>query len=107
MPRFARGQQSVVNAVFASDRVTALGGFDGIDVADDVGDRHVRSCKFLNVAVGARAKDNWSTVAHFLNQAAASPADRRERIVVDLTLGDHRNRIVEQSRQIPQNSTFA
>ena len=38
---------------FASERVTALGGFDGIDIPDDVGNGHVGSGKLFDIAVVA------------------------------------------------------
>src|SRR6185369_1815885 len=42
------GQQTIVNRQLIAQEVPALSSFNRIDVADDVGDRHVRRRKFLH-----------------------------------------------------------
>ena len=72
-------QQSVVNGEFAAERVAAFGGFDGIDVADDVGNRHVGRGKLLDIAFVAGTPDNRRCVSLFFDQVAALAADRERK----------------------------
>ncbi len=44
-------QQTVVHGKLARKLVAAAGGFDGIDIADQVGNRYVGRSQFFNVAM--------------------------------------------------------
>src|SRR5438309_11675037 len=62
--------------------------FDGIDVADQIRDGHIRRRELFNVALLRREISNGGTVSAFYNQFLATAANRRVRIVMDLASRD-------------------
>ena len=74
---------------------------DRIDVADHVGDGHVRRREFLDIAHGAIEPRDGQVVSLLADAGAARGADRGERIVVDVAVRHDRDRLVEQLRQSP------
>src|SRR5207247_8333640 len=96
-------EQAIVHAELAADRVAAFRGFDGVDVADDVGNRDIGSGELLDVSIVAAPVFDWRPLSHFSNQIAASPANRTEWLVVDLAARDHRNGFIQECRQLPED----
>ncbi len=90
----------------AAEFVAAAGGFDGIDVADQVSDGHIRSGKLLDVTVFRRKIGNLRGVPAFVNQVAASATERRIGIVVDLASGNIRQLGIEQAGERPQDAAL-
>ena len=68
-------QQPVVNRQFVAQQVPALGGLDRIDVADDVGDRHIRRGQLLDKA---RIAIDPGDVALSRHAARSSAGHKRE-----------------------------
>ena len=99
-------QQAVVHGEFAGEFVPSARGFDGIDVADQVGDRHVGRGQFFHVAMVGREPGNRRGVPFFGNQLAAAAADRSVGIVVNLAARDVRHLRIEQRRQRAQNAAL-
>ena len=99
-------KQPIVHAQFAADGVSSLCSFDGIDIADDIGDGNVGRGELFDIAVLFRPVIDPSVVSHFFHQIPAPPADRTERIVVDLAPFDHRYNIVEKFDQSAKNAAF-
>ena len=97
-------QQAEVHRQLVAELQAALGGLDRIDVADHVGDRHVRRRQLLDVARLARppATGIWSPSA--LTRAwpnADSGASGSSLISLS---GNHRHPLVEQRRQRAQDA---
>ena len=69
--------------------VTAFRNFDGIDLADQVGDGDVGRGELFAVAAIARQPADGQVIAAFGQEGATVPADRLERIIVDLAAADH------------------
>ncbi len=84
------GQQSVMHGHFAGEIMPAARRFDGIDVANQVSDGHVRRGQLFHVAIFGREISDGRIVAFARDQLAAALADRIVRIVVDLAAGDER-----------------
>src|SRR5256885_16211023 len=85
--------RSVVDRQLVSE-VTALGHLDGIDLADQIGDRDVGRGQLLTVAAVARNPLDGGLVTLLGQALATARADRSERIVVDLAAGQHRDLLV-------------
>src|SRR3989449_4951700 len=96
-------QQAVVDRQLVSE-VTALGHLDGIDLADQIGDRDVGRGQLLTVAAVARNPLDGGLVTLLGQALATARADRSERIVVDLAAGQHRDLLVEQAHQQPRDA---
>jgi hypothetical protein len=64
-----------VNGELAGKFVAAAGGFDGVDVADEVGNGDVGRGKFFDVAVVGSEIGNGSGVAEARDFFAAAAAD--------------------------------
>src|SRR5581483_6923729 len=86
--------------------MTATGSFDGIYVADQIRNGHVRSRQFLDIALLRREIGDLHVVAALGDQVAAGFADRSVRIVVDLATCDVRSLGIEQRRECPQHATL-
>ena len=86
--------QSVVHRQFVG-QVPALGVFDHVDLADQVGDGHVGRGQFFVVPPLPADPLDGRAVALAGDPFAGSPAERGERVVVHLAAGDDRNRVVE------------
>ena len=65
---------------------------DGIDVADHVGDGHVGRGQLLDVALVRSQPGDRRLVAALRDEVAAAPAERPQRVVVDLAAGHHGQR---------------
>ncbi len=98
------GQQAEMHRQLVAQLQAALGGLDRIDVADHVGNRHVRRRQLLDVARFARPPGDRHLIAFGLDARLPERRQRRERIVVDLAVGNHRNPLVEQRRQRAENA---
>ena len=89
-----------MNGQFIAQQVTALGGFDWIDIADDVGDGDVGRGQFLDeTRVAFNPGDGRGILVQF-NCLAAVCADRIERVVVHFRSGDDRDLRVQQIREL-------
>src|SRR6185312_14815475 len=100
------GQQAVMHRELAGEVVSAAGCFDGIDIADQIGNRYVRRGELFNVALFGREPCNRRVVALFGNERAAAFADGIVRIVMNFTTGDEWHLRIEQAGQRPQDTTF-
>ena len=80
----------------------ARGRLDRVDVAEEIGDRHVRRRELLVVALVPGHPLDRRVVAVLLEQPLALGRDRRQRIVVELGAGEHRDLRVEQADQRAQ-----
>ena len=99
-------QQSVMHGQFAGEFVAAARGFDGIDVADQVGNGHIGRGQLFHVAMIGREPGDRRRVALFGNEVAAAAADGRVGIVVNFTAGDIGHLRIEQRRQRAQDAAF-
>ena len=77
---------------------------DGIDVADQVGDGHIRRGELLVVALVTVQPGEGQFVARVGRLAPAALADGRVGVVVDLTAGHRRDPLVEQFGQLAQET---
>src|ERR1700728_4216050 len=82
-PAIGARQQSVMNGQLARQFVSATSRLNRIDVADQIGDGHVRRSKFFNIALIWREIRDRRSVSESRNFLAASLADRRIRAVVN------------------------
>src|SRR6266852_2455388 len=71
------GQQSIVDGEFAGEFVSAARGFNGIDVADQIGDCHIGRGQLFYVAIFRSEPGNRSRVLFARDQFAAAAADWR------------------------------
>ncbi len=78
----------------------------GIDIADHVGDGHVRRGQLLDVALVAMQPRDGRLVALFRDQVAAAAADGPVRIIVNLAAGDVGRPFVEQRGQHADQARF-
>ena len=99
-------QQAVVNGQLAADGFAGARGFNGIDVADHVGDGHVGRRQLFDVARLAREPRNRRRVAFLRDQVAARLADGGERMIVNFAAGDVRHVVVEQRHQHADQARF-
>ncbi len=95
-------QQPVVHRQLVAEAQAGARRLDRIDVADHVGDRHVRGCELLDVAVLARQPRDRQRVSLGPHARAARAADGRERVIVDLAARHHRNLGIEQIGERPE-----
>ena len=96
-------QQAVVHGQLVRNVLAAARRLDRIDVADHVGDGHVRRRQFLDIAVFGPEPRDRRVVALFGDEIAAAPADGAERIVANFTAGDVRHCRIEQTGQHADN----
>ena len=92
-------QQAEVDRQLVAELQAALGRLDRIDVADHVGDGDVRRRQLFDVARFARQPADRHLVAFGLDAVLAERRQRRNRIVVDLALRNHRQPLVQQRGQ--------
>jgi hypothetical protein len=64
-------------------QVTAFGDFDGVDLADQVGDGGVRGGQLLAVALGTVHPGDGGVVAQLIHRVDGSTRDRVIGVVVD------------------------
>ena len=79
---------------------------DRIEIADHVGDRHVRRREFLHVALVRLQPRDRQIVARLARARPACRAQRRDRVVMDFAAGDDGQRLVEQGRQGAEEARF-
>ena len=77
-------------------------GADGVDVADDVGDGHVRRGQLLDVALLGGEPGDRRLVPALGHEVAAAAAERTEGVVVDLAPGHHGQGGIEQGGEAAQ-----
>src|SRR5438132_2887661 len=97
--------QSVVDGELIG-QVLALGDPNRVDLADQVGDRRVRRGQFLAVALGRSDPADGHPVALGGHAVAAGAADGGVRVVVDLTALDHRDLLVQQRDERPDQTAL-
>ena len=95
-----------MNREFAAEVVPSTGCFDGIDVADQIGDGDVRCRQFLHVAFVRGEIGNGGGISAFRNQLPAAAANRRVRIVVDLAARDVWHLGIKQGGHGAEHATF-
>src|SRR6266496_2345897 len=86
--------------------MAALRRFDGIYVADDVGDSYIRSGEFLHEARIAIDPGYMCHIAMKLNCLTPKRGDGFKRIVVDFRAGDDRNMLVQQLGKLADYPAF-
>ncbi len=84
-----------------------LGHLDGVDIADQVGDRCVRRRQLLGVPLVAVAPLNRQLVAEFRGATPRCRRDRIERVLPQFRAGDHRSPLVQQPHQRTQQPGLA
>jgi len=95
-----------MNGLFIGE-IAPLGHLDRIDLADQVGDRHVRRGEFFAVAEIALDPLQRQRVAQLFGFLATRTADGTVRIVVDLAAVNDRNALVEQAQQPADDARLA
>ena len=80
--------------------------FDGIDVADQVGDGHVGRGQLFDVAMFRSEPCNRRRIFFFGNQFVAAAANGRVWIVMDFASGNVRHLGIEQRGQGAQNAAL-
>jgi len=78
---------------------SSLGHLHRVDVADQVTHAGVGRGEFLAIPFAPVMPADRQILLKLCGQAAASGADRRVRMVVDLASGDHRRPFIEQAGQ--------
>ncbi len=93
--------QAVVHGQFVGDILSAPRGFDRIDIADHVRDRHIRRRQFLDIARFGRKVSDRRGVALLFDQHLAAAADGRVGVVVNFASGHVRHPRIEQRGEHP------
>ena len=99
-------QQPVMHGKFVAQLVPAFGRLDWIDVADQIGDGHVRSRQLLDVTLVRPEICNRSLISCLGDQLAATAAERLVGIVTDLAAGDVRQLRIEKPGQRAQDAAL-
>src|SRR5207244_13289683 len=84
-PAIGARQQSVMHGQFAAEFVSTSRRLDGIDVSYQIGNGYVRRGQLLHVAVVRRQISDRSIVPLLSALLPPPPANRRVRIIVNLT----------------------
>ena len=105
-PAVRARQQAVVHRELAREVEAPAGGADGVDVPDDVGDRHVRRRELLDVALPGLEPADRRLVAPLGDEVAAALAQRGERVVVDLAARDDGHLGVEECRESAEDAAL-
>ena len=92
------GQQAEVERQLVVQAAT-FGDFDGVHLADEVGDGDVRRGELLAVALVARHPGDGRLVASLGDDCAPARGDGAERILGNLGAVDHRHFVVQKRRQ--------
>jgi len=100
------GEQAEVHGEFRRQILRAAGGFDGIEVADEVGYGDVGSGELFDIAVGAGDVGDGGRVAAFGDEFAAALAYRVVGVVADFTAGDVGETLVEQAGEGAEDAAF-
>src|ERR1044071_1867799 len=85
----------------------AFSGFDWINVANDVGNGHVRRRQFLNKARVTSDPLNRCFITLHADGLTAISRDRIKRIVINFGNLDDRNLFVEEVCKLPDDPTFS
>jgi hypothetical protein len=102
-PPVGAGDEPVVDGQFVG-QVAALGHPDGVDLADEVGDRRVGRRQLLAEALSAMNPGDRRVVALLGHEIPGRLGDRVVGVVVDLAAGHHRRPLVEQVDQGPDDA---
>ncbi len=86
--------------------MSAASGFDGVDVADQVGNGHVGRGELFHVAVFRSEPRNRRAFTALGKQIAASAANRRVGVVVNFASGDVGHLRIEQGRKGAKDAAF-
>ena len=98
MPRLVLRHEAVVDGELVGE-VAALGDLDGVDFADEVGDRGVGGRElFAEAAIAVHPVDR-RVVAALGDEVAGVRRHGIERVVVDLAALDDRHPLIEQSHE--------
>ena len=95
-----------MNRQFIAEQMSALGGFDWIDVTDDVRDGHVGRSEFLDKAGIAIDPIDVRHVAVQRDRLTTVSADRMKRIVVDFGTSDDWNVFVKQIGELANDAAL-
>ncbi len=91
---------------FVGEVAAGARGFDGVNVADHVGDGDVGRGQLFDVAQFAREPGDGRGVAFFRDKLAAGAADGAEGRIVDLAAGHDGDLRIEKLRQAPQDAAL-
>src|ERR1035437_8487013 len=97
-------QQAVVDGELVGDVLAAASGLDGVDIADHVGDGHVRGGQLFDVAMVAVEPGDGRIARFGGHQIAAAAADGRVRVIVNFAAGEVRSPFVEQGSELAQET---
>ena len=86
--------------------VPAPRGLDGVNIADKVGNCHIRSRKLLDVAIIRSQVVDRGGVPLLGDKLAAAPTQRRVGIVVDLASTDEWSLRIEQASKCTQDAAL-
>jgi hypothetical protein len=95
-----------VHGQLVRQQVTAAGGLDRVDIADEVGDGHVGCRELLHVTLLPPKPRDGGCLPAFLQQLAGVLGDRSEWIVVDLAPRDDGDPLVQETGELPQQATL-
>ena len=95
-----------MNRQLIAQQVTALRGFDRIDVADDVGDSYVGRGEFFDEASVAIDPVDARHVAVLFERLSCVSRDWVKRIVVDFRTRDYRQTLVKEFRQLSNDAAL-
>ena len=99
-------QQPIVHGEFVGEIQTALRGLDRIDVANHVGNRHVRRRELLDVAVVTWHPHDGQRISFGPDARTAGSANRIQRVVVNFASGDDGDVLVEQIDEATKDATL-
>ena len=99
-------QKSVKNRQFIRQKMSAFRRFNRVNIAYNVGNRHVRRGEFFDKARIAFHPGDFSFVTFLRDNLFAVSRQRFERIIADFRTGDDRDFFVEKFGQLSDNSTF-
>src|SRR6185437_12580582 len=99
-------QQTVVDRELVGKIAAAFGRANRVDVADDVGNGHVRRGEFFDITAIARKPGDLDCFAFESSTFAAGAANGAVRIVVDFAAVDYGDFVVEKTDELAQNTRF-
>src|SRR5690348_10415896 len=95
-----------MDSEFAGQVMTAASGFDGIDIANQIGDRDIRRSQLLDITLVGSKPRQRRVVTLLGDDGPAALADGIVRIVVNLTTGYVGHLRIEQTGQRTQDATL-
>jgi hypothetical protein len=99
-------QQPIVHRQFVAEFAPRPRRLDRVNIADQVGDRHVRRGELFDIAGVTREPGDGQVVALVGEARATGAAQGVDRIVVQFTSGHHGDFRIEQCRQCAQQARF-